>query len=123
MATQRIADLPDDFRECVCLWQLLRKLGFPSDDLFFFADSDPARAGIEVRRGELAAKLVVGPPCPDAAAFGDLYRRMFDEKWIDEWSTDEWLEAVDASEARRNAAEWIAGLVEHGIQLPRLMAS
>lgn len=57
---KRISDFPRVLQDALACWQGLRKLGFPSDDIYFGTDQQRKTVLVSLRRGQLDASIRIG---------------------------------------------------------------
>lgn len=115
--------LPLAFREALALHEAFRRLGFPSDDLFFLVSEEPTTDStaiyIALRSGghefNALAGMVLMSKKHAMERWTEIVEAVADRERVDEASLL-WL--WDNSHVRRNVVSFIASLASHGIECP-----
>lgn len=114
---RRLADLSRAVSEGLAAWQVLRKLDFPSDDLFMGVLV--GRVVVELRRGDVRVRIDVGPwqGGDFAAAYKEAHIAMTSA------TPDELRQHWESSEVRRNRTpEIVSAILFAGISIPKDLA-
>ncbi len=125
---KKLAELEPVMIEAFAVFQMMRTLGFPSDDIFFChqALEDPRKQEgkkghvfVRLKRGVITADFVVGQwdhPVPD---FMPAFKEMCA---VAKTATKEECKAVgEKTIAWRDRAAVVAALALHGIGIPKAM--
>ena len=111
-------------RECLAIFETMRKLGFASDDIYFAMQPGP-RKSTEILMVLRAQGLEFGAV---AGYVNERSRETITEEWCRraaEWNALPGTEAQrrwNESEARKGAVEMIAAMVAKGLVMPRRAA-
>ena len=114
---RKLADLSRTMSEGLAVWQALRKLDFPSDDLFMGVST--GRVVVELRRGDVRVRIDVGSwqGGDFAAAYKEAHIVMTSA------TPDELRQHWESSEVcRSRTPEIVSAILLAGISIPKDLA-